>query len=344
MVFVVGNSRSGTTMMARILGRNSAIFSFGELHFFEQMVSPDEFSSRATLGRSEAVTMLAKLISIQRDGFFARRQPERYADEARALVFEEVYPAAMDCQQVFKAFLTYESRLHGRQIACEQTPRNVFYLQEILEAYPEARVITMVRDPRDVLLSQKNKWRRRFLGAKNIPITEAFRAWVNYHPITIAKLWNASVGAAWRYENHPRVITVRYEALVANPEKEVARVCALLGVEFQKEMLAVPKVGSSVRPDTPGGAGIDSSRVGSWQAGGLSMAEISTCQQITAKWLAKFGYVVVDTGWAGGMKIFYLLTFPIKLGLALLLNLNRTRNLMQTIRRRLVGASSMGAS
>lgn len=46
----------------------------------------------------------------------------------------------------------------------------------------------MVRDPRDVLLSQKYKWKIRFLGANNIPYREVLRCWANYHPIAIAKL------------------------------------------------------------------------------------------------------------------------------------------------------------
>jgi hypothetical protein len=35
MICIVGNSRTGTTMLGRILGRNSAIHTFSELHFFE---------------------------------------------------------------------------------------------------------------------------------------------------------------------------------------------------------------------------------------------------------------------------------------------------------------------
>ncbi|NIP95612.1 MAG: sulfotransferase, partial [Akkermansiaceae bacterium] len=42
----------------------------------------------------------------------------------------------------------------GKRIPCTQTPRNVYYLREILGAYPDARVIWMVRDPRAVLCSQ----------------------------------------------------------------------------------------------------------------------------------------------------------------------------------------------
>ncbi|MBK9638971.1 MAG: sulfotransferase [Bacteroidetes bacterium] len=34
MIFVVGNSRSGTTMLGRMLGRNSRVYKFPELHLF----------------------------------------------------------------------------------------------------------------------------------------------------------------------------------------------------------------------------------------------------------------------------------------------------------------------
>ena len=43
MLFVVGNSRSGTTMMGRILGNHPDVFTFGELHFFGQLWSPRIF-------------------------------------------------------------------------------------------------------------------------------------------------------------------------------------------------------------------------------------------------------------------------------------------------------------
>ncbi|MGY8951594.1 MAG: sulfotransferase, partial [Flavobacteriales bacterium] len=33
-IFIVGSSRSGTTMMGRILANHSDIFTFKELHFF----------------------------------------------------------------------------------------------------------------------------------------------------------------------------------------------------------------------------------------------------------------------------------------------------------------------
>ena len=43
--------------------------------------------------------------------------------------------------------------------AGDQTPRHVFYIGELIEMYPGAKFVHMVRDPRAVLLSQKRKWK-----------------------------------------------------------------------------------------------------------------------------------------------------------------------------------------
>jgi len=178
MIFVVGNSRSGTTMMGRILGAHPSVYTFGELHFFEQLWSPADEDRR--LSRAEGGRLAARLLSVQRQGYLSRANPERFQEEAGEMVASaqsEMTPA-----EVFGAFLFYEAAKNGKKVPCDQTPRNVFYLREILELYPEARVINMIRDPRDILLSQKGKWKRRFLGAGSIPLREALRAWVKLPP------------------------------------------------------------------------------------------------------------------------------------------------------------------
>ncbi|WP_263786843.1 sulfotransferase [Salinibacter grassmerensis] len=59
--FVVGSSRSGTTMMGRILGRHPAVYTFHELHFFEQMWSP---GAGTFTDRTEAVEVATSLLHL----------------------------------------------------------------------------------------------------------------------------------------------------------------------------------------------------------------------------------------------------------------------------------------
>ena len=75
MIFVVGNSRSGTTMMGRILGKHPSVYTFGELHFFGQLCAPP-FSSE--LPKEEIEELAAQLYCIQREGLSHAWEPAAF--------------------------------------------------------------------------------------------------------------------------------------------------------------------------------------------------------------------------------------------------------------------------
>jgi hypothetical protein len=331
MIFVVGNSRSGTTMMGRILGAHPSVYTFGELHFFEQLWSPADEDRR--LSRAEGGRLAARLLSVQRQGYLSRANPERFQEEAGEMVASA--QSEMTTAEVFGAFLRYEAAKNDKEVPCDQTPRNVFYLREILKLYPEARVINMIRDPRDVLLSQKGKWKRRFLGAGSIPLREALRAWVNYHPVTISKLWNASVSAADRLDGDDRVLSLRFEDLLADPEARVREVCEFAGISFDRGLLEVPQIGSSSGHDRPGQRGIDRERAGSWRKDGLGPTEVFLCQKVTGGMMKRHGYAPAPVGPSPLRLAGSVVSLPVKLALALLFNLKRMRNIKETIKRRM---------
>jgi len=330
-VFVVGNSRSGTTMMAHMLGGHPHVFTFNELHFFEQLWTPEDEARRPS--KTEAERLAARLLCIQRDGYLNQKDPGRFSGEARELV-TATRAELPTSPEVFELFLHYETTKNGKAIPCDHTPRNVFYIDEILGLYPEARIINIVRDPRDVLLSQKRKWRRR-LQDKNIPVREAFRSWVNYHPITISKLWVASVRAAERFAGNVRVHSVRFEDLLADPEGVTHKICEFIDITPDTGVLEVPQVGSSSEPDRPEQRGVNRERAGSWRKGGLNPTEVFLCQKIAGGLMKRHGYELVSTH-RNLLRLSYsVVSFPVKLALAFLLNLRRMRRVVETIGRRL---------
>ena len=332
-IFVAGNSRSGTTMMGRILGNQPEVFTFHELHFFEQLWTPSD--KNRYLHKAEAEQLAARLLCIQRDGYLTQGNLDRFLEESKELV-AEIHEKTLTSAGVFAAFLHYEVVRHSKRIPCDQTPRNVFYIGEILELYPEARIINMIRDPRDVLLSQKGKWKRRSLGAMNIPQKEVFRSWINYHPIIISKLWNASIRAGERFAEDDRIHTLHFEHLLKNPEKAVQEVCGFLNLPFDKSLLEIPQIGSSYTADRPDQKGINRERAGSWQQGELNLEEIFWCQKITKVLMEQNGYKSVSVEPTFFGLVYSLASFFVKLTLAILFNLKRMRNITETIKRRLV--------
>jgi len=251
-------------MRSRILGKHPSVFTFGEL-FFETLWS--SAGKECRISETEAAQLMARLMLVQRQGYLSPSDAKRFGEEARGLVAAG-RPITYTSAEVFKRFLFYEVANNGKMIPCDQTPRNVFYIGEILELFPKARVINMIRDPREVLLSQKRKWKRRFLGARGIPLREALRSWVNYHPVTVSKLWNASAHAASRFADEQRVYSLWFGDLLADPEVAVRKVCGFVDISFDRSLLEVPQVGSSSGWDRPERKGIDKGRAGSWRKGG----------------------------------------------------------------------------
>jgi hypothetical protein len=105
---------------------------------------------------------------------------------------------------------------------CEKTPRNVIYFERILRHFGKrVRLIHIVRDGRDVVTS--------------VHPSDPSRFWVTPHR------WVQDVAAGRRMEDHPQVITVRYEDLVQSFEAPVRRICEFIGEEFSRAFLSYPE-------------------------------------------------------------------------------------------------------
>ena len=325
-IFVVGSSRSGTTMMGRILANHSAIFTFNELHFFGTIWTN---TSNQELSKLEQINLLSRLFCIEENGLFRQENIADFNDKAKDILQQK----NLNALEIYALFLNTITLENSASISCEQTPKNMYYLEEILSHFPNAMAINLVRDQRDVLLSQKNKWKRKFLGASAIPLSEAIRSFVNYHPLLMSKVWASSLQHTKKYKNHNRVKIIKFEELVSNSEETIKKVCSFLDIDFQEEMLSVPVIGSSTEADSKL-CHIDNSKIAKWEKGGLSNAEIYLSQIMSADMMKLFHYDLKKFEFPPILIVFYLLTFPIKLGMAFFLNFHRMGNVLEVIKKR----------
>ena len=327
-IFIVGSSRSGTTMMGRILGNHSSIFTFKELHFFGTIWTNH---SESTLDRKQQIDLLSRLLCIEKNGLFQQDNISDFNDSAMSILANKKVSNPLSIYELFLAEITSYNKC---LIACDQTPKNMYYLNEILLYFPNAKVINMVRDQRDVLLSQKNKWKRRFLGASAIPLSEAIRSYINYHPILSAKIWNSSLECTAKFTNNNRVRVVRFEDLLVEPIRIVKELCLFLEIDFHQEMLKVPVVGSSTQQDVRTKLFIDISMKEKWKNGGLNSAEIYLSHLVTNSMMKKFKYDVEKFSSPPILILFYLISLPIKLILAFLFNIKRMGDIVEVIEKR----------
>lgn len=332
MIFIVGNSRSGTTMLGRVFGLHSDVHTFAELQYFENVVGIDDMRRDATLPAEHLIEIGARLLTTIRNGLFETTVRADLREDISSLIAAQDISNPMD---LYETIIRRETETAEKHVPCEQTPRYLFVTEALLQAFPEARFIHIYRDPRAVLLSQKNRWRRGFLAEKRMPLIWIMRSWSNYHPYLTSRVWAASMKQADRLRSEARFIEVSYEDLLKAPEPSLRQLCDHVGITFEPEMLAVQQIGSSSQKDRESKTGFDQSRISAWEAGGLTKAEIETCERTTGPVMAERGYTPSQTtaGFAGRGALWATL-LPKGL-IAVVLNFKRFTNIRKTVARRL---------
>lgn len=331
--------------MARALGRHAAVHAFSEIHFFEQLWDPSDPSRTG-----DPVGLCTRLVALARDGYLIAQDSKAYRDEAEALLegmpLELWNDPAGYGPWIFQRVLHHEASESGSAIPCEHTPRNVFFVSQILTSLPEAKVIRMVRDPRDVVLSQRSKWRQwRRRGAANggLPRREMLRSLLAYHPVTAALLWRSALAAGGLHSDDPRVLTVRFEGLVASPEETLAGVCEFLGVPWEPSLLTVEQRGSSKLSDG-GATGMNAGRAGAWRrAGARESADVFLCEAVCRKQMRAMGYDVQFARPSLGYLAIQVLSLPVRACLGVLMNARRVGSIRRAVQVRLRPSAPVAA-
>jgi hypothetical protein len=213
--FIVGNDRSGTTMLRLILDRGPDLAIPPESMFLTDFADVFERGGPAPDEAAELMTQVwehPKVRLWELDG-----PPPPLPDG--------LSPADAYRFVVSAPFAAYAAK-HGKPRWADKTPHYVHHVDHLLRVWPRARVVVLVRDGRDVALSL----RRMPFGPNN--------AWA------AAQWWARGIRAGQQaQEAHPdAVMTVRYEDVATAPATEVARICDFLGVAYGDDMLALEKV------------------------------------------------------------------------------------------------------
>lgn len=332
-LFIVGNSRSGTTMLGRILGTHQEVHTFHELHYFDSVAPAAKYDSQAVLSKVDCLKAINTLFVRERNGLYAVDNGDEFAQEANTVLEGlESYTFA----ELYSAFIKFETCVNGKSIPCKQSPYYLSYVEEIDRNITNAKYIYLGRDPRAVALSQKNRWRRNSLsGAKHPLVKEVLRSWANYHPYITSKIWVGCELKAEQFSGKKNFKVVRYEDLVSEPERTLKDLCSWLGIEYESNMIAIPFVGSSTRSDQSKTLGVDKSRKDAWRNGGLSNTELYVIQKVAGAEMSNAGYEPI------AIKRNYLLlglSFLSGIGKAVLsvvLNIHRSKNIITLLKRRL---------
>ena len=207
--FVVGLTRSGTTLLRMMLDAHRELAIPPETHFVPDVIkaaradgSVDEILAAFTGNRTWA------------DFGVGEEDLRRRLDAADS----------GDAAAAVRAFFTAYAERQGKPRWGDKTPAYMLSIQRIGRTLPESRFIHLIRDGRDVALSQS----ARALNEQPAPAEPAAR-WV--------KRIRKSREQASALKG-PRYVEARYEDLVRDPEVTLRRICEFVELPWDDGMLS----------------------------------------------------------------------------------------------------------
>lgn len=206
--FVVGLTRSGTTLLRMMLDAHPQLTIPPETHFVPELIA-------AARSGGDADALTAAVTGNRTWGDFG-------ISEAELRERFEALEAGDDGAAVRAFFDTYAAR-QGKPRWGDKTPAYMLGVRKIGRTLPEARFVHLIRDGRDVALSQSE----RAINEQPPPAEQAAR-WVKR--IRKSREQAAELSG-------PRYVEARYEDLVREPEPTLRRICEFVDLPWDGAML-----------------------------------------------------------------------------------------------------------
>lgn len=195
-----GVPRSGTSLVQKMLDLHSAVYGGPELG-----ILPGLMATYRQLTRSIDVGKLDMVLDRER----ARRA---YQD---------------------LLWTMYEERLSRGtyRYLSEKSPLNVLAFEQLADAFPDARFVWVIRDPRDVLVSLRAVQERSRAQGGGVSVGR----WIHDDLQLIRRCLSA--GEDFLRSHRDRLFVVYYEDLLEDPRGRAQALCDFLGLDFEASML-----------------------------------------------------------------------------------------------------------
>ena len=198
-IFIGGLFKSGTTLLRAMLGQHSSIASGLETQWFNM-----DWDGRKDKRFYDHMERLRNFYGFDKDRT------------------EQIVAESQDAIQFLNLFLGFYAKSMGKKRWAEKTPGNILYLDRIYAGWSEAKVIHIIRDPRDVFASLRQ--------AKKWDTIEVF-----------SDLWCQYLGSAERFkkessDHNDKFLEIRYEALIIRPEEIMKSLLIFLGETWEDQV------------------------------------------------------------------------------------------------------------
>ena len=276
-VFVLGSPRSGTTLLYdMLLSAGGFAVYLAESNVFNLLVPRfGDLRSRANRERLLEAWLHSKLFLCS--GLDAQHIERRILEECQ------------DAGDFLRIFMGEICQMQGQDRWAENSPEAMLYLPLIKQLIPDALIVHIIRDGRDVACSLgKMRYIRPF-------------PWEERHSLIGCGLyweWIVQQGRRFGQLAGPDYIEVRFEDLVARPEDALDQIGRFIDQPLDYKTIQRVAYGAVRKPNTSFAGQVSSARfnpVGRWKKT-FSPDELLRFERILGNTLREFGYALATNG------------------------------------------------
>jgi hypothetical protein len=223
-VFIIGSYRSGTSVMTWALGQHPNLFPLEETHFvYKLAVDLDYLYELGARPGLRSFIGLAQLTSREFRTHFGRACSDLIESSRQRTVSHAGSEEFLD-KRTINIDLKFSTRDPKRRWI-DGTPENAHYVLALLRMFPAAKFIHILRNPKQVAASLMHF---SSAGGRDYKEEEAYCTWTQM--VQACALAEGALGSE-------RVLRLRYDDIVAEPEATMRRCLAFVGEEFNDDCL-----------------------------------------------------------------------------------------------------------
>ena len=270
-VFIVGSSRSGTTLLYSILISSGAFASYqAETHLLD-ICQPKYGNIRRNRNYKKFIRDWTNSKQFFRSGL------DLAEFEKNAIKHRESYA------DFLRFFMESVCKKQGKTRWAEQTPGHIFHMDILYRAFQNARFIHIIRDGRDVALSRR---KLRWTGTKSDDSLKQL--------LSAGKCWEIAInkGRALAKKFGDAYIEIRYEDIINDLEEILIKIGDFVCIDLSKKKIRDSSIGSLGKANSAfvdDMKGISNKAMKRWEKE-LNNDEIIALDLTIGKTLRKLGY------------------------------------------------------
>ena len=261
-VFIVGGSRTGSELLKNILRKYSKIDFSPEMFILcprwlhkDFVTSANKFFNKNDQ-TYDVSGVLDLIYSNKLYGYFWTTVDGLDRKKLEKLINKN----GNTLKGIFESIIKLNALKNSKEIPGAKFPVHFSQSEQLLEWFPDARIIHTIRDPRAIYVSQSNKY-------TNLSYSRLKNSWIKFKHfvhILIQTLWTAHIHN--KLSSNTNYYLFKYEDFLNNPEVCMMNLCKFLQIDYVLKMSEPEIYSNSSFSDKRGtGRGLQASSAASWK-------------------------------------------------------------------------------